>query len=263
MLNTQIELEKMYAKNHLVRRLDKHWEELTIAEQLRQMKPELDIDLALRMTTHVYLHKRVPIEVLVGILTTRWKIVTVLEHIEELLSIKLFELDDKDRIVNLIQATEEVERELNLFQYPLPMIVEPEKVTRNYETGYLTIKKNIILQMRDSEGDCCLDHINTMNSIPLTMDMELAKAIPLKWRNVDKPKKGESFADFQKRLKAFRKYVKDTKQVMETLDFLSGSFYMTHAYDKRGRVYCNGYHANYQGTDWNKAVVHFAEKELQ
>jgi len=37
---------------------------------------------------------------------------------------------------------------------------------------------------------------------------------------------------------------------------------MTHRYDKRGRVYCMGYHVNYQGTPWNKAVIELADKEM-
>ena len=39
-------------------------------------------------------------------------------------------------------------------------------------------------------------------------------------------------------------------------------FFLTHAYDKRGRTYAKGYHVNYQGNDWNKATICFAEGEI-
>jgi DNA-directed RNA polymerase len=37
---------------------------------------------------------------------------------------------------------------------------------------------------------------------------------------------------------------------------------MTHKYDKRGRTYSQGYHIQPQGSDWNKAVIEFADKEI-
>ena len=39
------------------------------------------------------------------------------------------------------------------------------------------------------------------------------------------------------------------------------TFYLTHAYDKRGRTYAQGYHVSYQGNDWNKACVQFGRAE--
>ena len=47
------------------------------------------------------------------------------------------------------------------------------------------------------------------------------------------------------------------------LCLLNGNnFSLNHKYDKRGRTYCQGYHVNYQGTPWNKAVVEFSHKEI-
>jgi hypothetical protein len=39
-------------------------------------------------------------------------------------------------------------------------------------------------------------------------------------------------------------------------------FCLTHKYDKRGRIYCQGYPVNYQGALWNKAVIQLAAKEI-
>jgi DNA-directed RNA polymerase len=38
-------------------------------------------------------------------------------------------------------------------------------------------------------------------------------------------------------------------------------FWLTHKYDKRGRTYCQGYHVSYQGNDYNKACIEFADGE--
>lgn len=83
-----------------------------------------------------------------------------------------------------------------------------------------------------------------------------------KWKNLDKPKSGETREDFEKRRKAFLKYDKVAKDVIGLLIQEGNEFYLTHKYDKRGRVYCQGYHVTYQGAAWNKAVIEFADKEL-
>ena len=44
--------------------------------------------------------------------------------------------------------------------------------------------------------------------------------------------------------------------------FAGKDIYLTHKYDKRGRVYCQGYYISYQGTDWNKAVIELSNKEI-
>jgi DNA-directed RNA polymerase len=63
------------------------------------------------------------------------------------------------------------------------------------------------------------------------------------------------------RRKAFEKYDQSSKDVMHALMGIRDRFWLTHKYDRRGRTYCVGYHINYQGTSWNKAVVEFANKE--
>ena len=38
-------------------------------------------------------------------------------------------------------------------------------------------------------------------------------------------------------------------------------FYLGHKYDKRGRIYAQGYHISTQGTPYRKAMLDFADKE--
>ena len=37
---------------------------------------------------------------------------------------------------------------------------------------------------------------------------------------------------------------------------------MKYRYDYRGRTYCEGYYLNYQGNDYCKSILEFANKEL-
>jgi DNA-directed RNA polymerase len=60
----------------------------------------------------------------------------------------------------------------------------------------------------------------------------------------------------------FEKYDRTAKDVITALSIHTDGFYLTHKYDKRGRVYCQGYHINYQGAPWNKATIQLADKEL-
>jgi DNA-directed RNA polymerase len=83
-----------------------------------------------------------------------------------------------------------------------------------------------------------------------------------KWKNLDKPKEDESVTDYQKRVKAFEKFDRASRDVMKLLLSEGNELYLTHKVDKRGRTYCQGYQVNYQGTPWCKATVEFHKKEL-
>jgi DNA-directed RNA polymerase len=157
---------------------------------------------------------------------------------------------------------QEVYDDLDRFQYPLPMLIQPMPVTQNNQSGYVKVQGSIILKNNYHEDDVCLDHINRVNSIMLTINTDTAQMIQNKWKNLDKQKPGETFQDFQKRKRAFEKYDRTSRDVIDHLVVMENEFYLTHRYDKRGRTYCQGYHVNYQGTAWNKSVVEFADQEI-
>ena len=74
--------------------------------------------------------------------------------------------------------------------------------------------------------------------------------------------RGLSKEDFAKRKRAFEKYDRTAKDVIDLLVKEGNEFYLTHKYDKRGRIYCQGYHVTYQGAPWNKACIEFADQEI-
>jgi hypothetical protein len=142
------------------------------------------------------------------------------------------------------------------------MVIRPKAVIDNRDTGYLLTRGSVILRKNHHEDDVCLDHINRMNRVKFTINLDTATMIANRWRNLDRPKEGETKQDFDKRVKAFEKYDRTAKDVIGLLTQHGNEFYLTHRYDKRGRTYCQGYHVSYQAAPWNKAVIELADKEL-
>ena len=64
------------------------------------------------------------------------------------------------------------------------------------------------------------------------------------WRNLDRAKESETKQDFHRRVRAFDKYDRTSKDVITKILSEGNEFYLTHKYDKRGRSYCQGYHCS-------------------
>jgi hypothetical protein len=110
-------------------------------------------------------------------------------------------------------------------------------VKTNRDTGYLLTRNSIILKKNHHEDDVCLDHINRVNRIRFAINDDTAMMIANRWRNLDRPKQGESQEEFNKRVRAFEKYDRTAKDVIGKLLAHGNSFFLTHKYDKRGRCY--------------------------
>lgn len=162
----------------------------------------------------------------------------------------------------VVTISDDMQNMLNMYQYPLPMVVPPQELIENMQSAYLDSTNSVILKDNHHEDDVCLDHLNNVNRIKFSINMDVVQFVRNQWRNLDKPKEGETTQDFEKRRRAFDKYDKSSKEVIKRLTDITDEFYLTHRYDKRGRTYCQGYHVNYQGTPWNKACVEFAHKEV-
>ena len=79
------------------------------------------------------------------------------------------------------------------------------------------------------------------------------------WRGLDKIKAGETPADFERRKKQFEKYDRTAKDVIDLLTQEGNEFYLTHKYDKRGRMYTDSYYLNPQGNDYKKCMLNSAD----
>jgi len=265
LMQHQVELEKLYNKNQLISRIKAEFtncEEVNFTDIFTQN--QIPIDFGYALLVQMALHKRAPLPTIVGVLRSLCE--TAQEVVQYI--IKMCELDlchwspVYRQLIVAITISDDVQEELDRFQFPLPMVVEPIEVKSNRDTGYILNRGSIILKKNHHSDDVCLDHINRMNRIKLTINRDTAKMIKNAWRNLDKPKEGESKEDFQKRKRAFEKYDRTCHDIIDVLTEHGNEFFLTHKYDKRGRIYCQGYHVNYQGAPWNKAVIELAEPEV-
>lgn len=268
-LGHQLELERLYNKNQTISRLRKVFtdcKEFDFAGYMTDngVEPDFGFDLLVQMA----LHKRTTLPILVAILRHHFDRYPNASQLAADMILKCGEIELVDwlpaykQLVVVFDTPKDVQEDLDRYQYPLPMVVHPQKVRDNHDTGYYLSRNSIILRRNHHDEDVCLDHINRVNHIRFAHDFDTAQMIKNQWRNLDKPKEGETKADFDKRVKAFEKYDRTAKEVIELLTAYGNEFYLTHKYDKRGRTYCQGYHVNYQGAPWNKAVIELAEREV-
>jgi len=256
----QIELEKIYSKHQLLDVLRKEY--MKIANEY----PDTDNQKFLCETmVQMFLHRQADPVTLVGVLSPKYGFPQ--EVADKLLVICDLGYIDFDTVskkfIVKYDVSLEIQEKLKLYQYPLPMITKPKVVKDNLSTGYETVKGLIVLNGSKYflDKDMCLDHINRSNSVPLELNMECIYSDEGKYVKPNR-KPGEDFMDYSKRLKQSSVFYDTSVDVMIALRKLSKQLYLTYKYDRRGRTYCSGYHVSTQGTDYNKAVLEFAHKEI-
>lgn len=254
MVTTQLNLEELYNRNQLM-------------DVLRdQFSPLTDDPFKLDCVVQIYLHKQADVPTMVGLFSPKWgNPQDVAEMLKEVVEDDLIDFDmDNMRFVMKYEISRDVEELLELYQFPLPMVVRPNKVTNNtMGSGYFDKKGRIVLNGSDvfDNEDVCLDHINRANSVGLTLNLDViasAEGMMI----LPKRNHGEAFDDFQKRQKQTKVFYESSMEVMKGLLTLGNEFWLTHKYDRRGRTYAVGYHVNSQGTDYNKAVLELSRKEV-
>ena len=280
-IEAQQDLELMFDKCQLKKRIRAELDVPEFKDYLDSLEglEDLSYEFCLDLCVQMCIHKRALPSSLIGILYHHFDkgqgrqaaMQQCANSLEQAAHANLIDYSQaREEFIVRLQMPAEVERELDLYQYPLPMMVHPDVIRTNQENGYLTKECNrslVVLRAGKSSSfyateDVCLDHLNRVNSISLTLNMTVANLIDNEWSNLDRRKQGETQAAYEQRLKAFEKYDSSSKDVMHALMGLRDRFWLTHKYDRRGRVYCQGYHVTYQGNSWNKAVIEFANKEL-
>jgi hypothetical protein len=261
----QLNLEHLFNKNQTLKRIREAFLECKDFDFIgylneKLIEPNFGLDLLVQMS----LHKRTSLPILTAILRPHFD--DTQRTVDEIMKAGEAGLISwnaaTQQLVVCADISPEIQAEIDAFQFPLPMVITPRPVMDNHDTGYITTRNSIILKKNHHDDDVCLDHINRMNKIKFAIDFDTANMIKNRWRNLDKPKLNEPESEFKKRVRAFEKYDRTSRQVISMLVQHGNELYLTHKYDKRGRVYCQGYHVNYQGAPWNKAVIELADKEI-
>lgn len=261
----QMDLERVFNKNQLMPRLRREFEDAGDGAFIRKMiEVGIPQDFGLDLLCQMSLHKRCDAKTMFGLMRRHFSSAQETADMVYLAAANDFVDWDDTWAVFIVKylLSDDIQAELDRYQFPLPMVVEPKDLVDNTTYGYLITNGSVILKNNHHNDDVCLDHLNRMNKVKLTIDNNTATMISNRWRNLDRPKEGESQTDFMKRKRAFEKYDSVAKDVIQVLTKHDNEFFMTHRYDKRGRTYCQGYHVTYQGNAWNKAVIQLAEQEL-
>lgn len=255
MVETQQNLEELFNRNQLMD---------VLREQFAPLAD--DNQFWLDCLCQIYLHKQADVPTMVGLFSPKWgEPQEVAEMLTEVVEADLMDFDmESYRFIMKYEITQDVQDLLDRYQFPLPMVVRPNKVKNNHSgSGYYDRKGRIVLNGSDvfDDEDVCLDHINRANSVALTINTDViasAEGMMI----LPKRKPGEGFTDFQKRQKQAEVFYNTSLEVMQGMLTLGNEFWLTHKYDRRGRTYAVGYHVNSQGTDYNKAVLELSRKEI-
>ena len=258
-----MQLEILFNKNQLIPRIKKEFIESDIPFVRVMEEAGIPVTFGFDAMVQIALHKRADVKTMVGVMYRHLNDAQATADMLMLcVAVDLFDYNPNlGQFIVIFEVSDDVQEELNRYQFPLPMVVPPRPVLRNNETGYFMSSGSVMLNQNPGEDDLCLDHINRMNAIRFAIKMETAEMVQNSWSDLDRQKEGETKKDFEKRQRAFQKYDQAARDVMAQLTSIANVHHVTHRYDKRGRTYCMGYHVNYQGTEWNKAVVQLADKE--
>lgn len=142
---------------------------------------------------------------------------------------------------------------INNTKYLPPMLCEPMRVNKNNQSGYLSKNDFVILGKGNNHFEpLALDVLNIMNKVELCLDERILTETELPTSELDTNEKVINHD----------RMVASSKVVYEELLEQGNSFYFTHKFDSRGRLYSQGYHVNYQGSPYKRASISLKQKEL-
>ena len=245
-----LELEQLTNKYQLLPFLRSEVKE--IAEDTKYS--HIDKNILINALSYMLLYKRAEPGMLVGLLYPKFRNKDlIINELEKMVKAHLIIWDEEgDELITAFNLDPESQERLDKFQYPLPFLVPPKELKKNSDTGFYTSTGSVILKNNFTNDDVNIDHINTINKIEYKINEDVLNHLQNKWN-------AEPMTQSQK--KNFDKYNKIQHSLCEMLIKLGNKFYLTSAYDKRGRCYYRAYYVSPQGNDYSKALVEFNNGE--
>lgn len=281
LISTQKYWEEKLSKRQLKKYLKEVFKDLVDPllnqiEQTEYSKPEdkqedyKSVELILDILGLLALRPRLGLNACIEMLLDKGNLANSIEQILSIVkygSNTYWELEinrDKLYLNQLYQPTEDVINRIKEFQYLIPMLVSPlitNENNNNRGSGYLTIgSDSLILGGVHHSRDIDSTILDRYNQIPLELNQELMMLVRNNWKSLNEPSKED--LDYKTKLKAFEDYEKQVYFTSAILINNGNKFYLTHKYDKRGRVYSCGYSVNTQGNSYAKASINLANKQL-
>ena len=182
----------------------------------------------------------------------------VLDLIKRGFEAGLMSLTSNKKFMYRYALSEEDEKTLSTFFYPLPSVVPMKKIRGNFDSGYQTLKgSGHVLNCTDltKDRDICLDVLNNFSSMTFKVNETVLNNVNPAWDFVSTQRASESYEVYKSRVDQFVKFEEQSKAVLEALKGLP--LHLEADYDFRGRLYDKGYHFHVQGKEWTKASVDF------
>ena len=202
------------------------------------------------------IYKRLPVATLIAMLfkpTGKYSLDEVLAEVNKLYEAEFFRYDELNKqFVVRFTLEDDIQAELDVYQYQLPLIVSPKYLKHNMSSGYYEVEKqSVVLNKRRTNKDINLNHLNLINHVAFSINETVLK----KAKNVWKANSDETV----RQIARFNKFCKVAQKLMLEN---GNKFFFSHRYDYRGRTYCEGYYLNYQGNDYCKSLIEFNHKEI-
>lgn len=162
--------------------------------------------------------------------------------------------EDRRYIKSNMELSDDLHRRLSIMCVLPPMVVKPKTLRHNKSSGYLTINKDRVIlgDKENHHGECIsLDVLNTLNSQAFQLDLDICCKF-------EKEFTGDTSDEIA--LKSFNKAKEQFEFFRDKL--ADKTIFFTHKVDKRGRVYSQAFHFNYQGSSYEKACINLKTKEL-
>lgn len=181
--------------------------------------------------------------------------------------------DRHTRIHNKWELSDEIKHTLEQFRFINPMIVKPLPVNQkgnNRGSGYLTIgSDSLLLGGQYHTKDICTEVLDKLNDTAFELNIDLMRTYRNSWKHMHAPKKtdgidqmrDETAEEYNKRIQAFEQFEQLVFKSAAEIYNSENQMYLTHKYDKRGRVYCVGYMLSYQSNSYGKAILNFKNKQ--
>jgi len=279
MFTLQREIEKSYAKSHVLKELREYFEQSDVLDACddfyqewsdTQEHPSL---LACKISNirastvlcsamaHLCTTGRTSLQSLCGSCLHLFKgdkvhsVKLVMEVIRLFVDVGLYEAEYRGEfiyITSLVDLPEDLLHKVSNMAYVPPMVVQPRKYVTNKDGGYLSLKRNLLTGKNQHNYKQNLDFINQMNSTAMAIDVHMIN-IP---RMPSKP------LDTRDKVERFKLKVAGTNQVVQQLLSYGNEFYFVYRFDARGRSYASGYQVNPMGDDYSKALINLKKEEL-
>ena len=156
--------------------------------------------------------------------------------------------------------------------YLPPMITRPKKLYDNRSSGYLTLRGDSLIlgggHNHHSEH-IALDVLNIVNGYRLCLNEDILDTVNEEpTHDLNTVEGAELMTEIQlmkaiqQQRKNWEKHLSQSAYFYNHIRINNNLMYLNNKYDKRGRLYSQGYHINPQGTSYKKAIIDLYDKEV-